>query len=440
MFNIDFNLSPNKLKLELLKLHESDIADLFEENKIYREKIYLVLGVKSFKNVFVLLSEDVQVEFFDSLNTDQKRSLLKFLDTDDIKTLIDLYDRKNQLNIILLLQEKTKNEITKLLSYEVGSSGSLSSPHFISLDINTNIKDATKYVITESKEKDQIDVIFFYNESKVFVGALTLQELIIARANQKISNLINENYPFVYDNEPVTEAIKKIRDYDIEAIPVLDLEGQIVGIIPLEDALILMDEMHIETIGQLYKVHDLKQTDSPLKRSYVRLPWLLISAALNLVIVSFLSIFQGTLESNIALILFQPMILAMAGNIGTQSISVTILRFQKEANIHKNHILKEIGIGLINGLLSGILGILIVYVFLYLLPNNYVDMHLVALTVGLSLFLAMFVSSLCGVFIPVILRRFGFDEKAASGPLITTINDFFALGIYFLIATLILLV
>lgn len=439
MSNIDFNMTSQKLKQKLLKLHESDIADMFEQHDEQREKIYLVLGIKVFKNVFTLLNDDVKYAFFNTLNPEQKKSLLKFMDTDDVKDLIDLYSVKEQFNIINLLNEKTQIEVKRLLTYDVDSAGALSSPHFISLNIESSVKEATLFVTSQSKEKDEIDVIFFHDNDYKHMGAMSLQSLIIARSNQHIKQLIHENYPFVYSDEPIEYAIKKIRDYDIEIIPVVDRDLIQVGVITLEDALYFMDEIHTDTIGRLVKVHGLKETDSPLRRSYDRLPWLLASAVLNLLIVSFLAVFQGTLESNIALVLFQPLILAMAGNIGTQSISVIILKLQDTQKVAKKTIYKEFGIGFINGVISGILGIGIVYAFLTILPNQYVDMHLVAITVGLSLFLSMLISAMFGVFIPIVLRKFGMDEKAASGPLITTVNDFFALGIYFLLATLILL-
>lgn len=438
MYKINLLLSPNKLKLELEKLHESDIADIFEKNEFFREKIYLVMGVKAFTKVFVELKDNVKKEFFQTLNNEQKKSLLRFSDTEDIKDFITLYDVKEQLPIISLLNETTKSDLNELLSYEVGSAGSISSPHFITLDVETSVKDATLFVTSKTTEKDEIDVIFFQNELGQFIGAMTLQELISARANQQLINLYDEKYPFVMADDPYELAIKKIRDYDISILPVLDKQKEIMGIILAEDALTIMEEIHIETIQDLVKIHDVQTEDSPLKRSMVRLPWLVVCAILNVIIASFLVIFKPVLEANVAIILFQPMILAMAGNIGTQSIAVTIIKMQSDEKISKKHLFKELGIGLINGLLSSVFGVLIVFLFLFIMPNAYQDIDKLALTVGLSLFVSMFISSLAGVLVPIILKKLKMDEKAASGPLISTINDFTALGIYFLLATIIL--
>src|SRR5690606_16442691 len=117
---INLLLSPSKLKMELEKLHESDIADIFEKNEFFREKIYLVMGVKAFTKVFVELNDNVKKEFFQTLNNEQKKSLLRFSDTEDIKDFITLYDVKEQLPIISLLNETTKSDLNELLSYKVG--------------------------------------------------------------------------------------------------------------------------------------------------------------------------------------------------------------------------------------------------------------------------------------------------------------------------------
>lgn len=439
MLNIDLNAPVQKLKVQLHKYHASDIASVFEEYTDFRMKIFQALGVKMFKHVFVLLEEDVQIKFFDELSKDQKQSLLRFLDTEDIKAFIDLHEVQKQIFIISLLQEKTKSEIMQLFSYEVDSSGALSSPHFVNLSNVLTIKEATHYVTTEVTEKDELDVIFFHDQDDLYKGAIPLQELIIARANQSLEKLINDQYPFVFSDDPIELAIKKIRDYDIEIIPVLDHDYKQIGIILLEDALTIMDELHTETITSLVKAQTISDSDSALKRSMNRLPWLVLCALLNIVIVSSLSGFSSVLETNVALILFQPLILGMAGNIGTQSIAVSILKLQNQPQLFKKDVFFELGIGILNGLISGLLGGGFVYALLNILPNTYTDMNLVAQVVSLSIFISMVLSALFGVLTPMILRKFNLDEKAASGPLITTINDFFALGSYFVIAAIILL-
>ncbi len=439
MAKIKIDVSTQELKRRLAKLHESDIANIFEDHTEERTRIFNILGIKKFSEVFLMLSDDLQVSFYKTLTTDQKKSLLKCLEADDLKIFIELFKVKEHLAIINLLPKTTQNIVNQLLAYEVGSSASISSPHYILLPIDISVKEATSYVTTESSEKDEVDVIFFHDENKAYLGAITLHQLITARANQRLTDIYDDAYPYSFEEDAIAKSIKKIRDYDLDMLPILNNEHQLIGVITAEDALSIMEDIHFDTIVEMVKVHEVDEADSPLKRSLIRLPWLLISAILNIVIASFLVIFQGTLEANVALVLFQPMILGMAGNIGTQSISVTILGLHQEKIKPLKHITKELSIGLINSFIAGVIGVVIVYGFLTILPTEYQNLNRLAITVGLSLGIAMFISALAGVLLPFILRKFGADEKAASGPLISTINDFTALGVYFLIATWLLM-
>jgi magnesium transporter len=436
---LDLKLPNAKLKIELQKLHPSDIATLFVDYEDEQLRIMQLLGVKRFADVFYELSDTEQTEFFKKLSLPLKKSLLIALEIDDLVDFLKLLEKKEQDELIKQLPKTTLQEVIRILTYKEDTAGSISSPHFISLPMNYTVKEATHYVTAESSEKDEVDVIFFHDDEDKFIGAITLQQLIITRATQDLDEVINKDYPFARENESVKKTLAKIRNYDIDIIPVLNDKHVMVGIVTADDALAVMTEIHEDTMSEMVKVEEIDENDSAFIRSYKRLPWLLISAVLNLVIASLLSIFSGTLEAHVALILFQPMILGMAGNIGTQSISVTILGLHQEKIKPQTHILRETVIGLINSVIAGIIGFGIVYLFLNVLPKDYNYVFELALTVGLSLAIAMFISSIAGVLLPFILRAFGADEKAASGPLISTINDFTALGTYFLVATIILM-
>lgn len=439
MKHIDFKLSDAKLKNILAKLHESDIAQLFEENSDERERIFKLIGIKKFSMVFTELNEELAMKTYLRLSLDQKKSLLRHLEIDDIKSFVELFKISYHDEIIKLLNKSTQEKVRKLLSYDGDKAGSISSPHFIVTNLDDKVKDATRMVIKESTEKDEIGAIFVNDEENKFVGGIELKDLIIARGNTIIKNIVNESYPYAFEDDSVESSLRKIRDYDIQVLPVLNSDYILIGVITAEDALEFMEEEHIDRVEKLVSIESHDELSNPFKRSMNRLPWLLMSVVLNIIIASFLTVFSGTIDQNVALVLFQPMILGMAGNIGTQSIAVTILGINQDIIEPKKHILREIKVASINSLLSGIIGVIIVYLFLIILPNSYGDIHIIALIVGLSLMLSMFISALIGVLIPFGLRKVGVDEKAASGPIISTVNDFSALGIYFLIATFLLM-
>lgn len=238
----------------------------------------------------------------------------------------------------------------------------------------------------------------------------------------------------MYEDEKFTRALKMIRDYDILMLPVLTRDGEMIGFVSETDALNLMAESHETMMRQLVKVAEDDDNLPPHKTALTRLPWLLVAVVLNLLIAGTLTSYEGLLSTFVGLVLFQPMILGMAGNIGTQSMGVTILSLHSGEIKIRKHFGRELLIGLLNSFASGIVGFGIVFLFLTILGQDNALMY--AAVVGLSLMCAMIISSLAGVLTPIILLAVKLDEKAASGPLITTINDFFALQIYFLIATL----
>ncbi|VEU82028.1 magnesium transporter [Acholeplasma hippikon] len=438
MIDINFELPVSKLKEALKNVHPSDIAVLFEDNAEYREKLIEAIGIRRFGEAFIYLNDDLQVRYYLKLEENKKRELLKHFELDDLKTFIELFRVSYHEEILRLLGKERREKVVKLLSYDGDTAGSISSPSFMYFDINSTVKEVTSKVIKESDDNDEIDVIFFHDDVR-FVGGLRLQDLIIARESMALYDIVDENYPYAYADDLVASAVRKIRNYDVSVLPVIDDKKVLVGIITADDALDIMKEDHIDAVEGLVALHDHSDASSPLKRSMQRLPWLLMSVVLNIVIATFLTTFSDTIDSNVVLVMFQPMILGMAGNIGTQSIAVTILGLHHEKIKPMRHIRKELFIAIINSLISGLVGVLIVFGFLYLMPNDYADIDKVAMVVGISLVLSMFVSALVGVLLPFILRKLGADEKAASGPIISTVNDFAALGIYFLVATILLI-
>lgn len=256
--------------------------------------------------------------------------------------------------------------------------------------------------------------------------------MIAARSGTPIEEIIDTKFPFVYEDDKFTKALKLIRDYDILMLPVLTHDSEMIGFISETDALNLMADSHENMLRAMVKVAEDDDNLSASRTALTRIPWLLLSVILNLVIASGLTSFEGLISAFVGLVLFQPMILGMAGNIGTQSMGVTILSLHQGNIKVRKHFWREMTISIINSVFSGILGFGVVYLFLMITGNPHAITY--ALVVGLSLIAAMSISALAGVLTLIILKAFKFDEKAASGPLISTINDFFALQSYFLIA------
>lgn len=433
--NIQFDNLDKILKPMLLETSISELATLFEENESQRYRIFLLVGVKKFAEVFIFLDEELQVDFFNTLKKNEQQQLLNFLSVNDVKSFFDNYDEKERIELLKLLERKNAQAVVRLFSYDEDSAAAVSSSHYISFINTISVKEATYSTITNSQENDEIDVIFFHDANKKYVGATTIKDLISARSTTLIEEIIDSQFPFVYEDESFTDALKKIRDYDILMLPVLTREHEMIGFISETDALNLMAETHEYLIRSMVKVAEDDDNLSATHTAITRFPWLLISVILNLLIASVFSNFSGLLAAFVGLVLFQPMILGMAGNIGTQSMGVTILSLHENDIKIRRHFGRETLIAFINSALSGIAGFGVVYLFLLIIGEK--DPILYAAIVGMSLMIAMLISAVAAVLTPIVLRLFKMDEKAASGPLISTINDFFALGSYYLVAYII---
>lgn len=437
---LDLTQTNAELKKQISKLHPLDLAEnLLNLTEAESQKISKILTVKQIAQAFPYLEREDGINYFNTINIKQKKSLLNALEVDELEAFIDPFSPEEQEKLIQLIHKNKQETIKMLLSYDDKLAASLMTTEFVKIDIEKSIKEATAHVIENTDENTYIDTIFITKDDKYY-GAISIKDLIIARANTKLEKIINPQLPIIYDDTNIFNAVHKIKDYDINVIPVLNKEEDIIGIITADDIFEQMALKHEKVYQHMVAVgEDYDEQASPLKRSINRLPWLILSVVLNLVIAGVLSVFERTLSEVVALVLFQPMILGMAGNIGTQSLAVTILGLNKKNIETGKHITKETFIAIINGLLTGIFGFLIVLSFLSILQQGSTQNLMIAIVVGISLTLSMIISALAGVFLPLILNKYGFDEKAASGPLISTINDFSALGIYFITATILLI-
>ena len=331
----------------------------------------------------------------------------------------------------------------RMLEYDEDCAASLMTTDFMVIQEGTSIADATGNLIKTVKDSDFIDELFVVDSEQKYLGSIELKNLLAARKGDKLDQITELNQSVIYEHDTVHTAIQKLRDYDDTVMPVLNEEEHLIGIITADDILDIMIDEYEENVERLVAIGDYEEDSSALVRSKQRLPWLLASIILNLVIAAFLSLFQNTIEQITALVLYQPMILGMAGNIGTQAIAVTILGLHHDKlgglDETKNHIRNEVMIGLLNSLIVGFFGFIISFVFLSFVNMGSQSPFYLAIVVGSSLAGGMFISAICGVFIPIALDRMKVDPAVASGPIISTINDLFALVVYFAIATAMLL-
>ncbi len=444
MKKINFKHTDDHLKKTFKNYFAYDLAMLYPTfDETEKKRVLSLIGLEKMTDMFVELDTELQYELFFLIEDPRKRSLFVSLEIDDLKEFFSHLDEEEKASLMPFIPKYKAKTLEYLMTYDEDLAASIMSTDFITLFKDVTIKEATHKVITSSKENDFIDILFAVDDDKRILGIIDLKNLIIARPNTKLESLIEEDFHFVYENESIEKAIETVMDYDRNAIPVLDSEDRVIGVITADDIFDEIIEDREYDYQRMALLSDHESSSSALTRSKQRLPWLMIAVVLNLFIALFISSFEATFTEVAALVLFQPLILGMAGNIGTQSLAVTILGLHLNTfdsnQLPKKHIIKEVWVGLMNSLILGFSSFLLAFTFLNVSKTGSQRPIEVGAIVGIAVFFSMFISALVGVFVPILLNRVKQDPAAASGPILTTINDLVASVVYFGIATIVFL-
>ena len=435
-----------KIKSQLEEYHENDIASIFEELETEeRDKLLQILG-SEFMSEIVSYLEDAG-EYLSEIDADEAADIIEQMDADDAVEVLDDLDEETRSEIIELIEDdEIKEDIELIDSYDDDEFGSRMSTNFISVKRNSSIKETMKTLVSEAAENDNIYTIFVVNEDDSFYGVIDLKDLIVARSTVELESLISNNFPFVYDKDTISENIERLRGYSENMIPVISsANNSLLGVITSNDIIELVDEEISDDYAKLAAMTSEQKPDESLFTSMKkRIPWLIALLFMGLIVSAVVGVFESVVDALPMIVSFQSLILGMAGNVGTQSLAVTVRAIgNDDDNSFKSQliaILKEIRIALLNGVVLGAISFAIVSGYLFIF-TAYASSFIFAAAgcVGLAMCFAMAISGLTGAAIPVCLYRFGVDPAVASGPLNTTINDLVAVISYYGLAWALLL-
>lgn len=442
---IDFLESTNDLELireKLISYHPADLAILLNNlSKEERKIVYEALSIDELSVLFSYLEED-QAHYLSELDQQKVSSVLENMEIDDaVSILRDVDDERLKEDYIKLLSEETRDELEFISEIDEDSVGSIMTTNYISVNSNIDVKEAMKTLINEADESEIIEEIYVV-ENDLLIGIIDLKDLIIARSPKNINEIMKTNPITIDKNEKTTNAFLKIRNYGLSILPVVD-NGKLVGIVTGDDA---MDSYTTESdikYGSLAGVSTEDLREKNIFKNYIeRIPWLLFLLALGIIISNVISVFEGIINQVTILVFFQSLILDMSGNVGTQSLAVTIQNLTREDSLSnkeiKKHLLKEFKASLINSLILTILSIGICYTFITIYGSYEHSPLLISLVISIALGLSLIISNFIGAILPIFFTKIKIDPAAASGPLITTLNDIFAVVIYFTLAALLL--
>jgi magnesium transporter len=436
---------PYDLSQALVKLEAGVQATLLTHLELdFAAEIVEHLDLEDAITILRELPKEHAVKIIDRMETDDAVDLLQYLDVGD-----EDYD------LVSLLSPRKRAEINKLLVYEEDEIGSAMSASFIKINENMNVKEAMKKVVSIAGDTDYIPVIYVIKSNKL-VGYLKLKTLIIARAEEKIKDIMETRIIYAHPNDDKEESAHLMQEYGESSLPIVDDNMHLVGIVTHDDLLDIVASERSEDYARLAGLID---GDIDLERDSVkdavkqRLPWLTLLLVLSMGTSLILSLFEGSMTYSAGAIIlasrlavYLPLILGMAGNTGTQSLAVMIRHLSTSRGEFTGkkiikYLAREVGTGVVQGFLIGVM------IFLIIVATNWIASGVLfdnrtlvtAFVTGGSVMIALLVSTLLGALVPFMLDKFKIDPAVASGPFITTVADIITLSLYYSISLAILL-
>ncbi len=439
------NISPVLLRSRLEDYHENDLAEALSDlSSVEQKKLFHILDQNLLSDIFEHTDESDTIRYLDEMEVKKAAGILSKMETDSVVDILRAIPREKRLLIMGLMDEEARNDISVISVFDDDEIGSRMTTNFICFRENLTIKQAMHALIEQAENNDNITTLFTTAEDGTFFGAIDLKDLIIARQDARLEDLIATSYPYVYGHTSIDDCIEKLKDYSEDSIPVLSDENRLLGVITSQNIVELVDDEMGEDYAKFAGLTAEEDLKEPLPESMKkRLPWLCILLILGMLVSSVVGVFEAVVSQLTIIMCFQSLILDMAGNVGTQSLAVTIRVLMDETLTARQKIAlvwKEMRVGLCNGLILGSISVLIVGLYIWLLKGTVPGFAFaVSGCVGFSLMAAMLISSMVGTCIPMFFDHIHIDPAVASGPLITTVNDLVAVVTYYGLSWLLLI-
>lgn len=439
------SLIDNNKILELRELlEEYHIIDIFDIMEYLEEdmkvKLFEVLPIDMSASIL----EECDVEFFKTIlskiDIEHRKNILELMSLDDMADILSQLEEDEREGVMELLSQEDADDVKELLIYEEDSAGGIMTTGYIEVNKDMTAKDAIEYMRENAKDAETVYYIYVVDNQERLVGVISLRELIIARDSNIVEDLMSENIISVYVDEDREEAVRLVSKYNLLAIPVIDRQNRLKGIITVDDIIDVMEE---EATEDMYKFagsseHEVELIEkiNPTTKEQIfssvraRITWLIITLIGGLISTAIISNLDIIMNPNYApLIFFIPVVIGMGGNIGTQSSALTVMTLYNKDLDYKN-VLKEGVVGFITGILCS--AIIAIAAFIFIKDIG------ITLAVSLSLFINMIVGSMIGAFMPALLKRLDVDPSIISAPLISTILDITGVTVYFIITSFVL--
>ena len=417
------------------EMHYADVAEILDELS-FDDIIYIIKLIDSEKTSAVLmeLDEDIREKILQKLSAKEIAEQVEELDSDDAADIIgELSEERQEAVMSQIEDEEHVKEIEELLSYDEDSAGGLMAKELVKVNENWNVLKCVREMRSQAEEVTRVHSIYVVDDNEKLKGRLSLKDLLITSTKTAISEVYIPKVDFVNVHDDLDEVSNKMRKYDLEAIPVVDNDGVLLGRITIDDIVdIIKEEADKDYQLAAGLTQDVEADDSILQLTKARLPWLFLGLLGGVGAFLIMQMFENTFEENAVLFFFTPLIAAMAGNVGVQSSAIIVQGLANDdvKGSINSRLIKEMLLAALNGLVLAVF----LFGFVWLCEGKMNT----ALAISAALVAVIIVAGLIGTFVPLFLNKRGIDPAIATGPFITTSNDIFGILIYFMVAKLIL--
>ena len=431
------------LKNILTDLHDFDISVIIDNIEEVDDAFYLfsLLSDETASEVIIELRDDRRDEILAHLSGEQITEIVDEMDSDDAADLVSELDEEVKDDVLQKLETVDKEdseEVRELLKYDENTAGGIMAKEYIAIHMNKTVSEAVVEIQEQAEDVDELYNVWIVDDNNVLVGIISLKSIIMSLSTpaQKISEIMDPDVISVDANVDQEEVAKMFSSYDLISMPVVNSDNKVIGRISIDDVVDVMKEEYEEDVA-LMVGSDAEELEkkSPLQVAKIRLPWILITLTVEMIVVFMIKSNEGILEKVILLAAFMPIISAISGNTGLQTASI-VVRAMDTGYITFNNWFTSVRRQLETTFIIGLVVGLMVLIIGYLISNE--NKWAFGLTVGLSMFVSINVSGLLGTVFPLISKKIGFDPAITSGPFATAFQDVVGISIFLTIATLML--
>ena len=440
----ELNVKTDELNTLLADEHTEQFRDVFLEMHPYEQAMYFREQHKDDRmKIYTYLSPLEMAEIMEYIDLEETEKHITEMDprfatmvfaemaVDDAVDILKELSIDEVASFLAIMEPNAADEIKALLHYEEKTAGSIMTTEFVAIYKHQTVAETLKQMKEQARSAETIYYNYVLDEQKRLVGVLSLRDLIVANEDDIIEDVMSEGVVSVSVGRNQEEVAQMMRDYDFLALPVVDFQNHLLGIITVDDILDVIDEEAEEDYSKFAALSDYNVRDaSPIQAAKKRLPWLIVLLFLGMITASLIGSFEDTLDKVPIVAIFIPLIAGMAGNAGTQSLAVAVRGIavgNYGAEKRTKLILQEITTGLLIGSACGIVVTLLIYFW----KGNF----FLGLLVGIAILATLTVATLSGALIPLVMEKLNIDPAVASGPFITTLNDITSVLIYFGMAT-----